>query len=162
MTVQELKDFKDLVIARNEERKEAYEKNKEKAVKEAIEFFEVLDYIKEEGFDLAESYVIGSSSNQNVLLKILLDKNKSIVGIGCTYDDIHIYHREPGVNIDALNTSYIAYLDREGVIHIKPKNPDFKPDIDLKALILDSLDYLKGQVEKRYRNDVTREYYFKK
>lgn len=155
MTVKDIIEKVKRAKALGLERKEALEYNKKKVIKEATEFFKVLDYIKKEGFNIARSYVIGSGSNQNINLRVLLDADSNIVGIGFVYDDRHRYTFSTGFDND---TSYAAYLDREGKIHIKPRNPKYKPDIDFEKLLLDEFDILRKEIEERLVSDINYKY----
>lgn len=155
MTVKDIKEAIKKAKAVGLERKETIESNKKKVIKEATEFFEVLDYIKKEGFDIARSYVLGSDNNQAVNLKVLLDANRSIVGIGVTYDDINRYDLLTGFDND---TSYVAYLDRKGKIHIKPRNPKYKPTIDFEKLLLNEFEILRKKIEERLKSDINYKY----
>lgn len=155
MTIKDIKEKIKEAKATGLKRKETLEYNKKKVIKEATEFFEVLDYIKKEGFNIAQSYVIGSSNNQAVNLKVLLDADRNIVGIGTTYDDINRYDLLTGFDND---TSYAAYLDRKGKIHIKPRNPKYKPDIDFEKLLLNEFHILRKEIEERLESDIQYKY----
>lgn len=155
MTIKDIKEKIKEAKATGLRRKEALEYNKKKVIKEATEFFEILDYIKKEGFNIAQSYVIGSSNNQAVNLKVLLDADRNIVGIGTTYDDIHRYDLLTGFDSD---TSYVAYLDRKGKIHIKPRNPKYKPDIDFEKLLLNEFGILRKEIEELLESDIQYKY----
>lgn len=155
MTIKEIKSRIENAKSLGLIKKQNLETNKKKVIKEATEFFEVLDYIKKEGFNIARSYVIGSNNNQNVNLKVLLDADRNIFGIGTTYDDINRYDLLTGFDND---TSYAAYLDRKGKIHIKPRNPKYKPDIDFEKLLLNEFHILRKEIEERLKSDIQYKY----
>ena len=153
MTVEEIKEL----IAKEKEagnlKTIAYENEKKQAIKEGIEFFKVLDYIKEQGFDIPESYVIGSDFVKSIELKVLLDSDRNIIGLGFTYDDMAKYDL-----LSNTDTSYIAYLDREGNIHIKPNRSCYNPHINFEAMFLGGFSHLKKRVEEQLRYNIKTKY----
>lgn len=153
MTVEEIKEL----IAKEKEagnlKTIAYENEKKQAIKEGIEFFKVLDYIKEQGFDIPESYVIGSDFVKSIELKVLLDSDRNIIGLGFTYDDMAKYDL-----LSNTDTSYIAYLDREGNIHIKPNRSCYNPHINFESMFLSGFSHLKKRVEEQLRSNIKAKY----